>query len=318
VDPTLDAWLHAAHMPDAEFVEQLWRAVLRRPIEPGARDEALRRLAGGMSRTSLLMELVASPEFEHVRLLDDAVAWAAAQRAAGERPRNLSAPPGTDERPIEIPWCLARYAGEARVLDAGYTFAEPAYLAGLVALGAERLVGVDLVTAEVPGLESTTADLRELPFPDGSFDLAIAISTLEHVGRDNTQYGLTAEGDDDSLDTALGELRRVLAAGGRLLVTVPAARNDELRREQAVLAPDSWAARFERAGFVVWEDELYALEDEGWHSVTGLSEDFGYGAHGPGASAVLCAELRPRTLAQRLRLSVRDRRYAGDVRRVTG
>jgi SAM-dependent methyltransferase len=318
VDPTLEAWLQAAHMPDGEFVDQLWRSVLRRPIEPAAREEALGRLAGGMSRTSLLLELVTSPEFEHVRLLDDAVAWAAAQRNAGERPRNLRAPPGTDERPIEIPWCLARYGGEARVLDAGYAFAEPAYLSGLLALRAERLVGVDLVAVEVPGLESATADLRKLPFGDATFDLAIAISTLEHVGRDNTQYGLAAEEDDGSLDTALGELRRVLATEGRLLVTVPAARVDELRAEQAVLAPQAWADRFERAGFVVWEDELYALGDDGWQSVSELPDDAAYGARGPGASAVLCAELRPRTLAQRLRLGIRDRRYAGDVRRVTG
>jgi SAM-dependent methyltransferase len=318
VDPTLEAWLHTAQTPDGEFVDRLWRAVLRRPIEPGAREDALRRLAGGMSRTALLAELVGSPEFERVRLLDDAVAWAAAQRSAGERPRNLAAPPGTDERPIEIPWCLARYGGEPRVLDAGYAFAEPAYLAALVALGAQRLVGVDLVAADVPGLESVVADLRELPFADGSFDVAIAISTLEHVGADNTQYGLAAEDDGASLVQALRELRRALAADGRLLVTVPAARDEELRPEQAVLAPRTWAERFESAGFVVWEDELYELDYEGWRSVRALAGDAAYGTRGPGASAVLCAELRPRTLTQRLRLGVRDRRHAGEVRRVTG
>ena len=151
-----------------------------------------------MSRSALLQELATSAEFEHVRRLDDAVAWAAAQRRAGERPRNLEAPPGVDERPIEIPWCLARYAGEPRVLDVGYAFAEPAYLAGLLGLGVPELTGVDLVAAEVPGLHGVQADLRELPFADGAFDLAIAISTLEHVGRDNTQYGLGAEERGDA------------------------------------------------------------------------------------------------------------------------
>jgi hypothetical protein len=52
--------------------------------------------------------------------------------------------------------------------------------------------------------------------------------------------------------------------------------------------------------------------------VSELAEDAAYGTRGPGASAVLCAELRPRTLTQRLRLGVRDRRHAADVRRVTG
>jgi len=293
-------------------LDELWQRVLRRPIEPAEREETEARLLAGMSASSLLQELATSAEFEHLRRLDDAVAWAAAQRRAGARPRNIEAAPGVDERPIEIPWCLARYAGEERVLDVGYAFAEPMYLEGLTALGAPELVGVDLVEATVPGLRSVQADLRSLPFRDGEFGLAIAISTLEHVGRDNTQYGL-AEEQDDSLDAALRELCRVSA---RLLVTVPTG-DGELLPEQAVYAPADWVARFEAAGFVVWEDELYELGDDGWRSVPALSPGVRYGARGPGASAVLCAELRPRTAGARLRLAVRDRRYRDDVRRVT-
>jgi SAM-dependent methyltransferase len=45
-----------------------------------------------------------------------------------------------------------------------------------------------------------------LPFADGAFDLAVALDVLEHVRDD---------------EAALGELARVLAPGGRLLVTVP-------------------------------------------------------------------------------------------------
>jgi SAM-dependent methyltransferase len=314
LDATLQAWLDAAAGPDDAFVRELWRSLLRRPVEDEVLDDAVARFAAGMSRSALVAEVVGSAEFARVRLLDDAVAWAAAQRAAGERPRNLTAPAGTDERPVEIPWCLARYRAEARVLDVGYVFAEPAYLSGLVALGAGGLVGVDLASAEVPGLDSVTADLRELPFGDGSFDLAIAISTLEHVGRDNTQYGLAAEQDDGSLDAALRELHRVLDADGRLLVTVPTTAADELRPEQAVLAPAAWVGRFEAAGFLVWEDELYELGDDGWRSVTALGEAR-YGERGPGASAVLCAELRPARLGSRLRLAVRDRRHADEPRR---
>ena len=71
------------------------------------------------------------------------------------------------------------------MLDVGYAFAEPAYLAGLSSLGAAELVGVDLAQADVPGLRSVLADVRDLPFDERSFDLAICISTLEHVGRDN-------------------------------------------------------------------------------------------------------------------------------------
>jgi len=308
VDPTLAAWLEAS----SDDVEALWLSVLRRPIEPEERQATAARLEAGMSRAALLQELATSDEYERVRVLDDAVAWAAAQRRAAARPRNLEAPAGTDERPIEIPWCLARYAGEPRLLDVGYAYAEPAYLAGLVGLGAPELTGVDLAVAEVPGLRSVQADLRDLPFEDAAFDVAIAISTLEHVGRDNSQYGLGAE-EGDSLDAALRELRRVAE---RLLVTVPTG-DGELLAEQAVFTPAEWVERFERAGFLVWEDELYELGVDGWRSVTELSPCLMYGDRGPGASAVLCAELRPSRISAKLRLAVRDRRYPDDPRRAT-
>jgi hypothetical protein len=291
-------------------LDELWRFVLRRPIEPHELAATRERLANGMSYASLLQELATSSEFEHLRRLEDAVAWAAAQRRAAERPRNLEAPPGVDERPVEIPWCLARARGE-RVLDVGYAFAEPAYLAALAELG--DVTGVDLVARDVPGVKGVQADLRELPFADAEFDVAIAISTLEHVGRDNTQYGLGAE-DEDTLDEALRELRRVAR---RVLVTVPTGER-ELLPEQAVYAPAEWVDRFERAGFVVFEDELYALTPDGWRSVPELPPGLRYGERGPGASAVLCAELRPATAGERLRLALRDRRHRGDVRRVTG
>jgi hypothetical protein len=310
VDSTLSAWLDAS----VGDVDALWRTVLRREIEPEERTATLARLDAGMSRAALLQELATSAEFERVRVLDDSVAWAAAQRRAGARPRELQAPAGTDERPIEIPWVLSRYAGERHVLDVGYAFAEPAYLAGLVGLGAPELTGVDLVAGEVPGLTSVQADLRKLPFENDAFGVAIAISTLEHVGRDNTQYGLAPEHDEESLDAALRELRRV---SKRLLVTVPTG-DGELLPEQAVLAPQQWVERFEHAGLLMWEDELYELGSEGWRSVHELSPGLRYGERGPGASAVLCAELRPRRVSARLRLAVRDRRYPDEPRRFTG
>jgi hypothetical protein len=144
----------------------------------------------------------------------------------------------------------------------------------------------------------------------------IAISTLEHVGRDNTQYGLAAEDDDRALGSALRELRRVLGRGGRLLVTVPTGSAERLP-EQAVLEPQAWIDRFDAAGFAVWEDELYELGTEGWRSVAQLTPGLLYGARGPGASAVLCAELRPRGISTRVQLAMRDRRYPDEPRRAT-
>src|SRR6266536_709961 len=224
----LRGWLDAASGSDEEFVDRAWRLVVRRAPEQDGRAVALAKLRDGtLSRAGLLRELVASEEFGRVHALDGGLAFAAAARSKPRhvkgppRPRALNAPAGLDERSIEIPWCLARYDGEPRVLDVGYAFAEPAYLAGLVALGAEELAGVDLAEADVPGLHSVVADVRELPFEDGAFDLAFCISTLEHIGRDNEVYDVEAARDEDGDAAALHELRRVLAKDGRLLVSVP-------------------------------------------------------------------------------------------------
>ena len=265
-----------------------------------------------LSRTRLLHELATDAEFERVLRFDDALAFAAGARHAGARPRNLPGPAGSDERVIEIPWILARCGGERRVLDVGHAFAEPPYLAGLVGLGAPELVGVDLATAEVPGLE---ADIRELPFDGGSLDLAICISTLEQIGRENAVCGLETQRDGDGMHQALRSLHRVLTRGGRLLLTVPCGEQQALGW-QVRLPPQEWIALFERAGFIVFEDEVYELGADGWRSCSS-SDPAGarYRERGPGASAVLCAELRPRRLSELVRLGVRERRHRGEPRR---
>lgn len=78
----------------------------------------------------------------------------------------------------------------------------------------EQVVGIDISPAVVdlvrrrhPKLQAEVADVRELPFADGSFAAVVSNSTLDHFDR------------PEDIEAALSELHRVLAPGGRLLIT---------------------------------------------------------------------------------------------------
>ena len=292
MDPRVAAELEAQEGTDAEFVDAMFRLVLRRDPDGDARERSLAKLADGtLSRATLIHELALSEEHVRVRELDDAIALGLAARARGERLRWLRAP-RADERVVEIPWVLSRVRTSGRVLDVGYAFAEAAYLAALVGAGVD-LVGVDLAERDVEGLETVQADVRALPFPDRSFDQILLVSTLEHIGADNSVYGIAGERSAGATEAALRELARVLPRTGSLLVTVPLGepgdhgwfRQDDER---------GWTSSFASAGLFVEELETYELGPDGWRAAPAF-EPAGvrYGERGPAASAVLCADLSP-------------------------
>jgi SAM-dependent methyltransferase len=288
VDDRLSAQLELVGLSDEEFVTRAFLLLLRRPPDEEAKAAAIASLrAHSLSRASLIADLAASDEFWRLRALDDGAGRAAAARVARERPHELTAPPDVDERPIEMAWTLGRYRGEHRVLDIGYAFAEPIWLSALIAAHPRELTGVDLVEREVPGMQSVVADVRQLPFANRSFDVVFCISTLEHVGADNTRYGSDTQHDPNGPIGALRELRRVVTRGGRILLTVPC---DERADDEWYVrhSADEWRELFRQADLYVYDDEEYARTDDGWRS----------GARG--AERVLCAELHPGRLRHEL------------------
>jgi len=81
--------------------------------------------------------------------------------------------------------------------------------------GANRFVGIDLSQATTriaglkhPDLQAVTADVQRLPFNDGTFDLIVSNSTLDHFSN------------HELISESLAELFRILRQNGQLIITM--------------------------------------------------------------------------------------------------
>jgi len=142
---------------------------------------------------------------------------------------------------IECVLCGVELPPRARILDAGCG-------SGRNMLELERhgsVTGVELSPTSAALArdrnvgEVVTGSVLEMPFADDSFDLAVSLDVIEHL--------------DDDLE-ALRELRRVVAPGGALLVTVPAygwlwSGHDELNHHRRRYTRGSLQQVAERAGW---------------------------------------------------------------------
>lgn len=132
----------------------------------------------------------------------------------------------------------------ARILDLGCGVG--GFLAGLSALG-DAVVASDfdrasLAVCRARGFRaSLAADGYALPFRDGAFELVCLFDALEHIPDEGR---------------ALREVARVLAPGGRVIVTVPAypflyANNDRVARHCRRYTRASLRAALSGAGLVL-------------------------------------------------------------------
>jgi SAM-dependent methyltransferase len=144
------------------------------------------------------------------------------------------------ERAVEVPPAqrlLERHRGE-RVLEVGNVLSHYMPVEHEVVDKYERAPGVRNV------------DVLDLP-REAAYDLVIAISTLEHVGRDETPR------EPGRAVRALEHLRGMLRPGGTLFATVPVGYNPEL---DAALAAGSYAMRAMRRSPWREVDPAEALE----------------------------------------------------------
>jgi SAM-dependent methyltransferase len=150
--------------------------------------------------------------------------------------RGASLPPGygarIDERVIEIPWTVSRLdSADALILDAGSVWNHALVLDHRL-LESRRLFIWSLEFETLrhdPRISYVHGDFRDRVFQEAMFDLVVCISTLEHVGMwsipkppfEESVPRLSGDRDFFAYKPVLGEFRRVLRPGGRLLLTVP-------------------------------------------------------------------------------------------------
>jgi len=190
---------------------------------------------------------------------------------------------GLDERCVEYPWVFARLkSGQRRILDAGSSLNHYDLLN--LPLWQGRQLHITTLADEghpAAAVKPVYAyeDLRCMGYPDGFFDAVVCISTLEHVGMDNTLLytgdARKKEHEQGAYLEALDEMKRVLKKGGSLYLTMPYGQRRDLGWFQVFNGPmvEGVVRRFAPSGVSL---AYYKYGDRQWNMAEQKDCDQGY------------------------------------------
>lgn len=176
-----------------------------------------------------------------------------------------------DERVVEYPWVFAQLPDDpGKMLDAGSALNHD-FLLARPPLSKARLTIMTLAPEKRcfwrQGVSYLFGDLRDTQLASGTFDTIASVSTIEHIGLDNTAHYTQdpSKQETDSLGfvPAVKEFKRLLKPGGLCLVTVPYGRPGVYGWYQVFDASllDRMIASFEPAHCSV---AYFAYTDRGW------------------------------------------------------
>lgn len=217
---------------------------------------------------------------------------------------------GIDERIVEYPWLISRLGRcDGWILDAGGTLNHPSLLA-TSPITDYRLLVVTLAPESFLSHSGRVSylfdDLRSLPIQNESFVAITCLSTLEHVGLDNTliytdnqNFNQCQRGDYAKV---LTEFHRILEPGGKLFCTMPFGQP----------TASSWLQQFDATMVQAVIDafectsnrvDVFAYSEEGWQrsTIEDSADAIYFDVHASGrrrepdlaaaARAVVCIEL---------------------------
>lgn len=179
---------------------------------------------------------------------------------------------GLDERIIEYPWFFSRLkSSEMTILDAGSILNHSDILS--MSLLKDRKLHISTLlyegfpeTSNVPSY--VFEDIREMCYKDEFFDAVACISTLEHVGMDNsfiyTSDKTKMENDKYAFLTAASELKRVLRVGGTIYLTMPYGKYQNLKWFQ-VFDSEMVKALVERFSPSKFSETYFKYENSQWN-----------------------------------------------------